>query len=205
MNALRKLEWDWYSGSIPQNVQVHPTAYLETAFSFLLCRSQETAAVSYGEGSATYLGTMFDLGPKARVSLGRFALVHGARIICDAEISIGDYTMISWNVVLMDSYRLPSDRVTRRCELERAALRTPRWAAADVPAHPIHIGPNVWIGFEACVLPGVRIGRGSIVGARAVVTEDVAPFTVVAGNPARAVRSLEPYEEPPGSHYHSPP
>jgi acetyltransferase-like isoleucine patch superfamily enzyme len=54
------------------------------------------------------------------------------------------------------------------------------------------IEQNVWIGFEACVLPGVTIGEGSIVGARAVVCEDVPPYTVVGGNPARFIRQLDP-------------
>ncbi|PWR02016.1 chloramphenicol acetyltransferase [Meridianimarinicoccus roseus] len=50
------------------------------------------------------------------------------------------------------------------------------------------IGADVWIGMEAAVMPGVRIGPGAIVAARAVVTQDVPPYAVVAGNPARVVR-----------------
>lgn len=51
------------------------------------------------------------------------------------------------------------------------------------------IGPDVWIGHEALILPGARIGAGAIVAARAVVSGDVPPFAVVAGNPARVVRT----------------
>jgi acetyltransferase-like isoleucine patch superfamily enzyme len=61
---------------------------------------------------------------------------------------------------------------------------------------PIRIGRNVWIGFDCCVLPGVTIGDGSIVGARSVVCEDVPPYTVVAGNPARVIRKIENDEIP---------
>jgi virginiamycin A acetyltransferase len=50
------------------------------------------------------------------------------------------------------------------------------------------IGPDVWIGTEAVLMPGVTIGAGAIVSARAVVTRDVPPFAIVAGNPARVVR-----------------
>lgn len=50
------------------------------------------------------------------------------------------------------------------------------------------IGPDVWLGFEARVLPGVTIGAGAIVAACAVVAHDVPPYAVVAGNPARVVR-----------------
>jgi virginiamycin A acetyltransferase len=50
------------------------------------------------------------------------------------------------------------------------------------------IGPDVWIGTEAMILPGVTIGAGAIVAARSVVTADVAPYVVVGGNPARELR-----------------
>ena len=56
---------------------------------------------------------------------------------------------------------------------------------------PIHIGNDVWIGYEAVILPGVTIGDGAVIGCRAVVTKDVPPNTVVAGVPARVVRTIE--------------
>lgn len=52
----------------------------------------------------------------------------------------------------------------------------------------ITIGNDVWIGYEAVILSGVTIGDGAIVGARAVVTKDVPPYTIVAGVPARPIR-----------------
>nr|WP_120185346.1 CatB-related O-acetyltransferase [Zymobacter palmae] len=50
------------------------------------------------------------------------------------------------------------------------------------------IGNDVWLGLSATILPGVSIGDGSIVGAQAVVTHDVPPYTIVAGNPAKVIR-----------------
>ncbi|MBA3404632.1 MAG: hypothetical protein H0U13_08120 [Gemmatimonadaceae bacterium] len=146
---------------------------------------------SAGRGASTYLGTMFDVGERGRVSLGNFALVHGARVICDSAVSIGDYALISWNVVLMDSYRVPAGVTERRALLERISGTSNRHLEWGVEARPISIGRNVWIGFDSCILPGVTIGEGSIVGARSVVVEDVDPYTVVAGNPARAIRVLD--------------
>jgi maltose O-acetyltransferase len=55
----------------------------------------------------------------------------------------------------------------------------------------VTIGDHVWIGFRAIVLPGVSIGEGAVVGAGAVVSRDVSPFTIVAGNPARPVGERE--------------
>ena len=52
----------------------------------------------------------------------------------------------------------------------------------------IVVGNDVWIGFEAVILSGVKIGDGAIIGARAVVTKDVEPYTIVGGVPARPIR-----------------
>jgi phosphonate metabolism protein (transferase hexapeptide repeat family) len=55
-------------------------------------------------------------------------------------------------------------------------------------SHSVVIGHDVWIGHGAVILPGKSIGTGAIVGAGAIVTHDVAPYTIVAGNPARVIR-----------------
>lgn len=52
----------------------------------------------------------------------------------------------------------------------------------------IVIGNDVWVGYEAVIMPGVKIGDGAIVGTRAVVTKDVPPYTIVGGVPARPIR-----------------
>ncbi|HTM50403.1 MAG TPA: acyltransferase [Bryobacteraceae bacterium] len=182
------LPWDWYQGSIPDNVLLEEGCYVETSFSFLVFRSQAAAGLRMGGGASAYTGTMFDVGPEGVVDVGRYALLNSVRIICDSKIEIGDYALISWNVVLMDTYRAPLDSGSRRrYRQDVAAGRTPE----PVPAKPIHIGSNVWIGFDSCILPGVTIGEGSIVGARSVVMESAPPYSVLAGNPARVIRQLE--------------
>ncbi len=190
-NLKGSLSWDWYSGTIPDNAIIDETAYVETTYSFHLYRSLAPVGLQIGKGASVYLGTMFDIGTQGQFSLGNYALMNGVRVICDDEIKIGDYTLISWNVVLMDTYRMPLNPVERRKELEQLPKRKLRRVDSNEPARPIHIGANVWIGFDACVLPGVTIGEGSIVGARSVVTTDVDPYTIVAGNPARVIRRLE--------------
>jgi len=105
MNADRTLPWDWYPGRVPENVLVHDNAYLETSYSFELFQSRVPKAVEIGAAASIYLGVMFDLGENARVKIGEYVLMNGARIICDSEITIGDHSLISWNVVLMDTRR----------------------------------------------------------------------------------------------------
>lgn len=187
----RTLSWDWYNGRIPENVTLDDEAYLETTYSFYHYRSEAEEGLRIAAGATVYLGTMFDVGLSGHVSIGQYALVHGAWIICDGAVEIGDYALISWNVVLMDSYRWPLDLKARRRALEQTAGQIGRRPESSAPARPIRVGRNSWIGFDCCILPGVAIGEGSIVGARSVVREDVPPFTVAAGNPARVIRRIE--------------
>jgi acetyltransferase-like isoleucine patch superfamily enzyme len=188
---MRKLPWDWYEGTVPENVELDDESYLETTFSFHLYRSDADVGVRFGRGAHAYLGSMFDVGPAGRVHVGEHANLGGVRFICDDRIDIGDHALLSWNVVLMDTHRVPYDPAARRALLERVASSERRVLPPTGDARPVVVGPNTWIGFDVCVMPGVTIGRGSIVGAKSVVFDDVAPYTVVAGNPARPIRTLE--------------
>jgi acetyltransferase-like isoleucine patch superfamily enzyme len=58
----------------------------------------------------------------------------------------------------------------------------------------VDIGDDVWIGCMSIVLRGISLGQGAIVGAGSVVTENVPPWTLVAGNPARPIRELAQHE-----------
>ncbi len=193
--SARTVPEDWYPGTIPSNVKIDDTAYIETAYSFSRCRSQILPeAVTIGYGTSAYLGTMFDIAPTGRVNVGKYVLLNGVWIICDHEVIIGDYTLCSWNVVIMDTYQAPESSSQRRMMLQQISQRSPRNLEAMNPGKPVHIGNNVWLGFEVCILPGVHIGEGAIVGARSVVQDNVEPYTIVAGNPARRIKRLDPIE-----------
>jgi acetyltransferase-like isoleucine patch superfamily enzyme len=187
MTSDRKIRDDWFPGTIPDNVHVDESAHIQTSYSFQCFRSRRPNAIEIGRAASIYLGVMFDLGPEARVKIGAFALLNGARIIADREIVIGDHCLISWNVVIMDTYRFSFETSPRREQLEQVARNETR---ETTQGKQIQIGNNVWIGFDSCILPGVRIGDGSVVGARSVVVDNVPPLTVVAGNPARVIRTL---------------
>jgi acetyltransferase-like isoleucine patch superfamily enzyme len=186
-----RIPGDWHDGAVPANVVLGDDAYVETSYSFQRCRSSASPGVTIGRSSGVYRGTMFDLGPGARATIGDYVLLHGARIIADTEVRIGDYTMISWRVVIMDTRRVSPDLLTRRADLRAVAERPGRELVTDEPQGRVHIGANVWIGFDACILPNVSIGDGAVVGARAVVCDDVPPGAVVAGHPAVIIRQAE--------------
>lgn len=110
-----------------------------------------------------------------RIRLGRNVFINQNCTFYDlGGISIADDVMIGPNVSLLTSGH-PLEPERRR---------------EAVIARAISIERNVWIASGATILAGVRIGENAVVGAASVVTRDVAAHTFVAGNPARAVRTL---------------
>lgn len=115
-----------------------------------------------------------DHGLKIRVGNNVF-INHGCILNDMGGIKIDEDTMIGPNVSLLTSGH-PTAVADRHAGITVAA---------------IHIGANVWIGAGATVLGGVSVGAGAVVAAGAVVNRDVAPATLVAGVPARVIRSLD--------------
>ncbi|TJV70721.1 MAG: CatB-related O-acetyltransferase [Mesorhizobium sp.] len=97
----------------------------------------------------------------------------------EAPVTIGSYCSIAAGVLFIAAGEHPMSLVS-----------TYPFAGADrdLTKGPITVGNDVWIGSRAIVLSGVTIGHGAIVGAGSVVTKDVPPYAVVAGNPARLIR-----------------
>lgn len=112
-------------------------------------------------------------------------IAHDCRIVVGKEVVIGARVEIASNVTIRDSGGHPADPA------RRAAGAPPD--EADVK--PVAIHDNVWIGSHVLVMPGSVIGEGCIVSAHSVVAGPVAPYTIVAGNPARRIGTLTP---PPG-------
>jgi acetyltransferase-like isoleucine patch superfamily enzyme len=191
LEADRRVPYDWFDGRVPDSVDIDDEAYIESAFSFQECRAQAPHSIRIARGAHLYSATIFDIGERGRVEVGVCSMLNGARLICDERISIGSFATISWNVMFIDSYRVPTDPLLRRELLKRAGHAELLPRDRNATSAPIVIHDNVWIGFDVCVLPGVTIGEGAVVGARSVVVADVPAYFVVAGNPARPIRELE--------------
>lgn len=118
------------------------------------------------------------------VRLGKNVFINFNSVFLDTcLITIGDRTLVGPNVSFYSGTH-PLDPVIRQ------GTRGPELGKE------IHVGQDCWIGGNAMILPGVTIGRGCVVGAGSVVTKNVPDFTVVAGNPARAIRKIETQMDP---------
>ena len=190
MPLPRRLPWDWHDGLVPESAVLDDECHVESSYQFLADRSRPPYGVRVHRGAAVHGLTSFDLGPRAVLTFGAFSVTNGTQFVCDEEITVGRCSMLGWNAVVMDSRRVPVDPVARRAVLERVPVSRPRRLLGEVETAPVCIGDNVWIGFDAVVMPGVTVGDGAVVGSRAVVWDDVEPNSVVVGNPARVVRRL---------------
>lgn len=130
-------------------------------------------AVKCGEGvlvkQRCYVGAGFGLEVGSNSQLG-----HNARI--GRNVSIGNDVLMGPDVVIMTTSHETSD------------INVPIRLQGKTEDKPVKIGDDVWVGTRVVILPGVTVGRGAIIGASAVVTKDVPPYSVVAGVPAKVVK-----------------
>lgn len=106
------------------------------------------------------------------------------------SVSIGNDVIIASNVRIFDNNNHPTDPDMRR-EMSHNNFYGDLWTWKYAEHKPVVIEDNVWLGEYSAILKGVTIGHGSIVASHSVVTKDVPPLSIVAGNPAKIVKKLE--------------
>ena len=119
-----------------------------------------------------------------RTSIGRYSKIR------DSEI--GAFCSISWDVTI-GAVTHPMVQMSSHAFTYRKQFGIVE-ADKEFKIKTTIVGNDVWIGCGSIILAGVRIGDGSIIGAGAVVTKDVAPYTIVTGVPARVLRKRFPDE-----------
>ena len=140
------------------------------------------------------------VGRRGRIRFGRFVWIgDGTKIRChEGVVEIGDKTVVGQECTISAYQRV---RIGQQCVIaDRAMFIDFDHGVAEVE-RPIRVqgiykrdtvvGSNVWIGYGACVLRGVRVGDNSVIGTNAVVTKDVPANAVVGGVPAKVIRMRE--------------
>ena len=124
-----------------------------------------------------YAGSRINVNAGAKLSLGSGYMNHECVIDCFDSISIGHHVVISERVVLRDS--------------DNHSIQDMEAISSDESAvtAPIVIGDHVWVGMNTIVLKGVTIGEGAVVAAGSVVNKDVQPHCLVAGVPAKVIKT----------------
>lgn len=189
MGASLDMSHDWRDVALPDNIVCETDCFLQSAHIFGLFRSKRSPGLRMEKGSGIYSQSQLVVGEEGTVSLGEFACVNSATLECQNEIRIGPHCLIGWGAVISDCAPQAEDwREYGRAHQSSLWREMPLVPGA---ARPVVLERNVWVGFGSIIMPGVTIGEGSIIGSKTVIAEDVPPYVVVAGSPARIVRELK--------------
>lgn len=145
---------------------------------FFLCRVR---AFLYGRffkkiGKRVSIGSSCTITCPGGISLGNDVIISkGCHIDGNGGLIIGDYVLLGYNVSLLTA--------SHGLSLGKPMIYQ------ELTVKPVIIGSDVWIGANAVVLPGVKIGEGSVIGANAVVSQDVPAYAIVGGVPAEVIRN----------------
>jgi acetyltransferase-like isoleucine patch superfamily enzyme len=183
----------------PNNIHLKKNVRLQWPTSLLA--ELPGSSITIGKDSVIYENAMIEAYGAGAITIGDSCVIGDNRIYSRGKISIGNRVVTSWNVFIQDFDPHPVDPVLRAKQIEKLSNDfEPRFFGArkyldnidfDFSPREIEIGDDVWLGANALILKGVKIGRGSIVAAGAVVTKGEYPEkSVIAGNPARVVKQL---------------
>ncbi len=136
------------------------------------------------------MGTLY-ITKNGRINIGdNFYLGQNSMIGSEKNVTIGNCVIISNDVRIYDNNNHPISPKARE-NMSLNGFSNDNWAWHHSSIAPVVIEDNVWIGQFSSILKGVTIGKGSIVATRAVVTKDVPPYSIVAGNPAKVVKQID--------------
>ena len=137
-------------------------------------------------------GELFIFGHGGSISIGNDCYIgEGTKIWSAKSVLIKDRTLIAHNVNIHDNISHPLDCKDRHFQFLEILSKGHPKSNLNLNEKSVTIENDVWIGFNATILKGVTIGEGAIVAACSVVTKDVAPFTVVGGNPAKLIKMID--------------
>lgn len=187
---------------IPPTPSGVPGRSIESGNSVLL--DSFNLSVRCPEAGRTYLKTGDDcmigahfqvVSPEAKIVIGdRVYISAGTTLISGDMIEFGNDILVAWGCTFIDHDSYPVDAQARKAQVhakrERLLRGDKEWDSPDLERTAkgkITVEDNVWIGMDCVILKGVTIGEGAVVSACSVVTEDVEPWTVVMGNPAKRI------------------
>jgi acetyltransferase-like isoleucine patch superfamily enzyme len=176
--------------------------YARLLWRYLWRRFLTSAGRRWRSGGPVFFGRRLEIqiGRSGEVRFGRFVWIgDGSKIRChEGTVEIGEKTVIGQECTISAYQRV---RIGEQCVIaDRAMFIDFDHGVVEVERpirvqgiykRDVEVGSNVWIGYGACVLRGVRVGDNAIVGTNSVVTRDVPANAVVAGIPARIIRMRE--------------
>jgi len=176
----------WADGQLPANVSLGANSVLTGDYAFRRFFSEHSPALIIGD-HCTMDGVHFALGKEARVEIGNYCYFTNAVLLCELELRIGNYVVIGWNTTIADTDFHPLDPAERIIDAIAISPLGNQRVRPFIGKEPVVLEDGVWIGPNATILKGVRIGEGAFVEAGSLVTKDVPPRARILGNPAQII------------------
>ena len=179
----------WAHGPLPSGARTGPGTLITGEHAFKRFRAKRTDALVIG-ANCTMDGVHFAVEAEGRIAIGDYCYFTNAVLLCELELRIGNYVVIGWNASIADSDFHPIAPAERIAD---AIACSPLGQGRTRPAivrRPVVIEDDVWIGPNATILKGVRIGAGALIEAGALVTRDVPPRARMLGNPAQIIGEI---------------
>jgi acetyltransferase-like isoleucine patch superfamily enzyme len=176
----------WLHGTVPGNVVLGPDTVITGDLAFKRCHTRVPDALRIG-AHGTMDGVHFDLGENGRVAIGDYCYFTNVVLLCELEVRIGNYVVIGWNTTLADSDFHPIAPALRVADAFACSPLGKGRPRPPVACKAIIIDDDVWIGPNATILKGVRIGARAWIEPGSMITRDVPPGARVMGNPAQVI------------------
>jgi acetyltransferase-like isoleucine patch superfamily enzyme len=184
--AGEKLPDDWFNGILPQNIVAGEHSVIDSSFCFKHFFSTLPIGMRIGN-HVTLWRTALSTEENGLIEIGDHSFLTNASLVCSEKIVIGERVFIAGGVTVTDSDFHPLDPALRLADTIALSPIGNSKKRPLMKSKPVIIEDDVWIGFNATILKGVRIGAGAVIQPGALVTEDVPAGLTVSGNPAKPV------------------
>lgn len=188
--------WETYKSY----VRIHPMAIIDPVASIKIFNPPDPPEICLEIGEGSHIFCSFNMvRPQARIRIGKRCQIAASNFVCAESIEVGDDVLMSSRITVTDNSSHALDWELRKNDVKQFyedykedqynPIKNKDWSHVDIA--PVVIRDRVWISFNAVILKGVTVGGNAVVGACSLVSRDVPPYSVVAGNPAKVIKKLE--------------
>jgi acetyltransferase-like isoleucine patch superfamily enzyme len=175
---------DWFPGRIPANVIAGDNVVIDSSFCFKHYYATNPVGLRIGS-HVTLWRTALSVEPDGILEIGDYCYLANAALVCSSRITLGSYVLVAGGVTIADSDFHPLTPAARLADTIALSPVGERLSRPTVESRAVVIEDNVWIGYNATILKGVRVGTGAVIAPGSLVLRDVPSGAYVAGNPAR--------------------
>ena len=185
----KKLENDWCDFPVPLNIEVGDNTLIDSSACFKKFFSRLPVGLKLGCNITLY-GPTLATEENGYIEIGDYSYISNASLAACEKIIIGKYVYVAGGVTIVDTDFHPLDPRARMTDTVAISTIGDKSRRPKFDTAPVYIEDDVWIGFNATILKGVTIGKGSIIEPGAVISKSIPAGSIAVGNPAN-IKSYE--------------